>query len=639
MAAEEGQSKSSTSKNSASNTDTYTTTSTTGTKTSTSTREKQVDYYIIENAGTKDAVATQVSMTEEEYYEKKIELDRDNAIKDAWKSLLDDLNMKISETITDQINAMFQDQAINANTDASNLNTEALKLNTEGEQQLTAALKELATTEALKVAKEANDFSAAYQEGGNGRTLGTGDMGLDEEGVPNALKEPEAEGPVIPKAPWQMTEEERAQAQEGMATLWNSYAEYGTAAMQNMSDATAEMPSIVTNPSWTLTEEQTELAVGNNASLQQQLTEQEITNANLKADGVIAASNRERDAVVANEKQKSQATTSSNNQNTKSTQAAMAKMTLATNMYGLAYQVMANDNMSATQKFLMFSVQAAGQAAIAMLTTDMATQEGKSKVELPGILGKAASQLGPIAGPIAFGAMMALLGGLMGMAVSAVSKSKSEIAQATGASTSSNAKSISAGKLMTGMLTYGEGNVNEFTDPSSLTPGRSYNVDSADGKTYRAKYMGADPKTHITNGPEFHLVGERGREAIIDAHTTRLMQMDDTGIWQAIQTLYNGGSLRHSVMRRKGRGMAAFADGNIDEFETMADGGGLMAGGAGLSSEQMMALQASIDRQSDLLERAMADGIHAYFDVYGRGGLIDSYDTGKKTVTSHGERY
>lgn len=638
-AAEEGQSKSSTSKNSASNTDTHTTTSTTGTKTSTSTREKQVDYYIIENAGTKDAVATQVSMTEEEYYEKKIELDRDNAIKEAWKNLLDELNMKMSETITDQINAMFQNAAINANTEASKLNAEALKLNTEGEQQLTAALKELATTEALKVAREANDFSAAYQEGGNGRTLGTGDMGVDENGVPNALKEPEAEGPVIPKAPWQMTEEERAQAQEGMATLWNSYAEYGTAAMQNMTDATAEMPSIVTNPSYMMTEEQREVAVGNNASLQQQLTEQEITNANLKADGIIAASNRAKNAVIANEQQMGKTTTYTNNQNAKSTQAAMAKMTLATQLYGLAYQTMSNDNLNATQKFLMFAVQAAGQAAISMLTTNMAQEEADSKAKLPGIFGKAVEGLGPIAGPIAFAAMTALLGGLMGMAVSAVSKGKSEIAQATGASTSSNAKSISAGKLMTGMLTYGEGNVNEFTDPSSLTPGRSYNVDSADGKTYRAKYMGVGAKTHLTNGPEFHLVGERGREAIIDAHTTRLMQMDDTGIWQAIQTLYNGGSLCHSVMRRKGRGMAAFADGNIDEFETMADGGGLMAGGAGLSSEQMMALQASIDRQSDLLERAMTDGIHAYFDVYGRGGLIDSYDTGKKTVTSHGERY
>ena len=220
----------------------------------------------------------------------------------------------------------------------------------------------------------------------------------------------------------------------------------------------------------------------------------------------------------------------------------------------------------------------------------------------------------------------------MGLAVSKIGKAKSQISQITGASSGGN---VSAGKLSTGMLTYGEGNVNEFTDPSTLTPGRQYNVDSADGNTYRARYMGKNPRTHITNGPEFHLVGEKGREAIIDAHTTRQLQMDDNGIWQSIQTLYNGG--RISRRRNIGRGVRAFADGNLDEFEEVEST--LGGGDSGMSMEQVISLKESIDRQSDLLEDLRTNGIKATFDVYGKGGLVDSYDTGKKNVTRHGERY
>jgi hypothetical protein len=53
----------------------------------------------------------------------------------------------------------------------------------------------------------------------------------------------------------------------------------------------------------------------------------------------------------------------------------------------------------------------------------------------------------------------------------------------------------------------------------------------------------------------------------------------------------------------------------------------------------MAAYQQSLDRNNELLERALTEGIHARFDVYGKGGLVDSYDTGKKNVTRHGEKY
>ena len=216
----------------------------------------------------------------------------------------------------------------------------------------------------------------------------------------------------------------------------------------------------------------------------------------------------------------------------------------------------------------------------------------------------------------------------MGIAVSKIGKSKSTIASVTGAS-------VGAGRLSTGMLTYAEGNVNEFTDPSSLTPGRQYNVDAADGRTYRARYMGANPRTHITNGPEFHLSGERGREMIIDAGTTRQITMNDNEIWRAIQTLSGGGSMR--TMRRR-RGVRAFAEGNLDDFTESTE----WAEGTedlGMSVEQMASLQSSIDRQNALLEELRINGVKGVFNVYGPDGLVASYDKGKKETLRHGEKH
>jgi len=335
------------------------------------------------------------------------------------------------------------------------------------------------------------------------------------------------------------------------------------------------------------------------------------------------------DAILDDQKKVQAGQKQADNTMQKSSQSAFAKMTQAANLYGIAYQVMSNDNLDATQKFQMIAIQAAGQAAITSLTTSGVKMVGDTAVQTPSVLSKIMAELGPIAGPIAFGAFTALLGGLMGLATSKLAKSKSQIAQITGAS-------VGAGRLSTGMLTYAEGNVNEFTDPDTLTPGRSYNVDAADGRTYRAKYTGRNPKTHITSGPEFHLSGEKGREMIIDAGTTRQITMNENEVWRTIRTLSGGG--RIASRRTAGHGMRAFADGNVDEFDEMADGGGLMAD-SGMSMDQLAAFQQSLDRNSAIMERLEANGIHAYFDVYGKGGLVDSYDTGKKNVTRHGERY
>ena len=546
--------------------------------------------------------------------------------------------MKMSDMITDQMNAMFQDIAINQNTDATNANTQAL-------QGLTAALGGISETRNLK---PETDSWARDAQG----------MALDESGnivYPIQPTEGETETPALgTRVP---TPDDWAQAAEGSQMYWNSQVEQIIGANEALTDAGVQPfgPQL-------LNEDQVQQVIDNNATITEAMTEQTISAGQAIKDAGVQpltpkmlseeemqafseqqaqlteiqtnAQNQVAANKVKTDKQMAKSETTTDTQMTQSANSMYAKMMQAANLYGIAYQAMSNDNLNTAQKFEMIAVQAAGQAAIAALTASMSQNTAQVAADTPAVASKTFAQLGPIAGPAAFAAITALLGGLLGVAVSKITRSKQEIAQATGASAS--ATNVSAGKLMTGMLTYAEGNVNEFTDPRSLTEGRMYNVDGADGRTYRAKYMGKDARTHITNGPEFHLVGERGREAIIDANTTRMIQMNEPQIWQAIQTIYNGGTLRHGIMRRKGRGMAAFADGNMDDFET-ADGGGLMA--EGLSAEQLLAFQASIDRQNELLADLRENGIEAFVSPYGPRGIVNGYDTAKKEALSHGERY
>lgn len=474
-------------------------------------------YIVIDNEGTENAEAHYEYLDERAALERQHEIERQNAEAEAWRKVMDDLNNKLNEQITDWINASMQNASVDANTDATLKNTQAL-------MEATAAMR--------------GNSSSSGMEDISGTLQGNAASGTSSTSGASSLQS--------------LTPEE---AQDFAQNLGDNpmlfWAEQGDIAAKQM--------------------------IEQNKKVQQ------------------------------------------------STQSMFAKMSFAANMYGLAYQTMSNDNLSAEQKFEMFALQAAGQAAIGMLTANLVQTEGQTAVELPGILGKAASQLGPIAGPIAFAAMMALLGGLMGMAVSKVTKSKAQIAQVTGAS-------ASVGRLSTGMMTYAEGNVNEFSDPASLTPGRSYNVDAADGKTYRAKYTGRNPSTHLTNGPEFHLAGEKGREMIIDAGTTRQITMNENEIWRTIKTLSGGGRITSS--RRRGKGVRAFAEGNVEDFDTATTDNQTADMGF-----DPVAMKDSIDKNNELLERALTEGIKGVFDVYGPYGLVASYDKGKKNATRHGERY
>ena len=524
-------------------------------------------YVIIENAGTSDAEAHYEYLDEREALDRQHEIEIQNAQAEAFRKMMDDLNMKMSEQITDSINAMLQDAAINNNTDRLMENTAAI-----------AGLNDR-LSQGINVNLGGGD--AMFGTGGGANPL----EGFDEtnpETWPRAMRK--RAGYSVDENPHDFTDGEGA-------------------------------TSIFLNP-------------GEEGGINW-MYEQSAEAAELSAERQVAAIDKVKYALSEQFNKQKEGTDETSKHTVTSTQSMYAKMTQAANLYGIAYQAMSNENLSMTQRMEMIGIQAAGNAAIAMLTAESTERMTETEATLPSILAKCLN-INPIYGAAIFAALTAVIGGLMGMAMAKVSKGKSQIAQATGVS-------VGAGRLSTGMLTYAEGNVNEFTDPATLTPGRSYDVDGADGKTYHARYMGKNAKTHITNGPEFHLVGEAGREAIIDAKTTRQIQMDEPGIWSAIQTLYRGGRIT-STRRRSGRGMPAFADGNIDEFagsESTLDGG--VSGNMGM--EQMTAFQQSLDRNNELLERALTEGIKAVNKWDGPDGIPNMYNKYQKQAQRHGERY
>jgi len=509
-------------------------------------------YVVIDDAGTSDAKAHYEYLDERQALERQHEIEVQNAQAEAWRKLMDDLNMKMSEQITDWLNAAAQNASVDANTDATLANTEAIV-------GLTAAMDGKVDTSLAS--------GLGYEPSGN---------------EPN---------PTIERIGYE-TEQQATQT-----------------------TTTESAPSVFLDP--------------NNVGLP---WEQQAEAAELSAERQVGAIDKVKVALDDQFHKQEKGSKESSQKMTSSTQSAFAKMTAAANLYGIAYQAMSNDNLSAAQKFSMMAIQAAGQSAITALTVDFSKTTADAAMNSASVLGKLWSQLGWGAVPV-YAIFTGLLGGLMGLAASKIAKSKSEIAQATGAS-------VGAGRLSTGMLTYAEGNVNELTDPASLTSGRQYNVDGADGKTYRARYMGKGAKTHITNGPEFHLVGEAGPEAIIDARTTRLLQMDETGIWRDIQTLYNGGSISGLSTRRRRGGVRAFADGNIGEFDEMADGGGLTAEGTGgMNADVMASMLETNSRLADLLENALVNGIKAVNKWTGSDGIPAMYNKMQKEAQRHGEKY
>lgn len=261
------------------------------------------------------------------------------------------------------------------------------------------------------------------------------------------------------------------------------------------------------------------------------------------------------------------------------------------------------------QAFGIAKVEGEAATGAALLTTqsvnnkkeeqhEVAHQEVMAALRSAGIFGWCVSTLGPIAGPIAYSAMMAILMGLLNFAISKVGgsdKSKNEAAK--GKNT----------KVVSGMLTYDSGNVQDLR-PFVGNDGSLYWA-TEDNKPNNGVSLLTQPTATTINGQP-SLVAERGPELVIGRETTQAMMMNNP---QLLKALVN--------YDRNYSGRRAYDAGNIAEASPT------VASGASVSDELTIAQAntnvALLQAVNTLLQR-LEQPIEARIDMYGRGKLYDS---------------
>lgn len=231
-------------------------------------------------------------------------------------------------------------------------------------------------------------------------------------------------------------------------------------------------------------------------------------------------------------------------------------------------------------------------------------------LSIAGAMAKCFDFLGPIAGPIAAAGVMATLMGLLQWALnSAFGSGKKK----------SNTSSTNT-KLVTGMLTYDNGNVQDLK-PFAADNGEVYWAKEDDGKQMQGVKMLTSPTATTVNGQP-SLVAERGPEIVIGRETTHAMMMNNPGLLKALVNYDRNYSGRNSARRAFDNGnvgdvLAAGTQGSNGNLSSGASGGdGLLAASAASNAALLQAVNALIQR--------LNQPINAKVNMYGRDGLHDS---------------
>lgn len=261
------------------------------------------------------------------------------------------------------------------------------------------------------------------------------------------------------------------------------------------------------------------------------------------------------------------------------------------------------------QAFGTAKVEGEAATGVALLTAKMVNNQTEEQLEVAhqevmaalrsaGIFGWCVSTLGPIAGPIAYSAMMAILMGLLNFAISKVGgsdKSKNEAVK--GKNT----------KVVSGMLTYDSGNVQDLR-PFVGNDGSLYWA-TEDSKPHNGVSLLTQPTATTINGHP-SLVAENGPELVIGRETTQAMMMDNP---QLLKALVN--------YDRNYSGRRAYDAGNIAEATpTIAT--------EATANDELTIAQANTSvallQAVNMLLQRLEQPIEAKIDMYGRGKLYDS---------------
>lgn len=273
-------------------------------------------------------------------------------------------------------------------------------------------------------------------------------------------------------------------------------------------------------------------------------------------------------------------------------------------------KVALNTGMAMTQTALTTNLAATQANNEAMAQSDAARTQSEVTFSIAGAIAKCFEFLGPIAGPIAAAGVMATLMGLLQWALnSAFSGGKKK-----------NNTSSTNTKLVTGMLTYDSGNVQDLK-PFVADNGEVYWAKEDDGKQIQGVKMLTTPTATTVNGQP-SLVAEKGPEIVIGRETTHAMMMNNPGLLKALVNYDRKYSGRNSARR-------AFDSGNVgDVFAagTQSGGGNLSSGASaadGLVTASIASNAALLQAVNALIQR-LNEPINAKINMYGRDGLHDS---------------
>lgn len=231
------------------------------------------------------------------------------------------------------------------------------------------------------------------------------------------------------------------------------------------------------------------------------------------------------------------------------------------------------------------------------LKSDANRTQGEVTFSIAGAMAKCFEFLGPIAGPIAAAVVMSTLMGLLQWALNS----------ALGGGKKKNSTKGPNTKVVSGMLTYDSGNVQDLR-PFVGNDGSLYWA-AEDSKPHNGVSLLTRPTATSINGHP-SLVAEKGPELVIGRETTQAMMMNNP---QLLKALVN--------YDRNYSGRRAYDTGNISETSPT------IAAGSSVTDEmvpnQVTTNIALLQAVNALLQR-LEQPIEAKIDMYGRGKLYDS---------------
>ena len=279
-------------------------------------------------------------------------------------------------------------------------------------------------------------------------------------------------------------------------------------------------------------------------------------------------------------------------------------------------EVAQNAILDMTQTAMTTNLAAKEQNNQDVANSDAARTDQEVTFSIAGAMAKCFEFLGPIAGPIAAAGVMATLMGLLQWALNSAFSSSSKKSSSVSKNT----------KLVSGMLTYDSGNVQDLK-PFVADNGDIYWATEDDGRQKTGVQMITTPRATTINGQP-SLVAENGPEIVIGRETTHAMMMNNPALLKALVNYDSNYSGRRAARR-------AFDNGNVGELASAmgdaaagftAENGNLLLGAPAANNviANNTASQAALMQAVKTLLDRLNEPIYAKIDMYGRGNLYDS---------------